>query len=64
MLSHMREAGELLWENRDRCPHFLIFAAQDIPEAQMQVFAFDWLTRDAPSPEMLNNTVTQRPANG
>lgn len=39
-------------------------AAQDIPETQMRVFAFDWLTHGAPSPEMLNNAVTQRLPNG
>ncbi len=38
-------------------------AAQDIPKTQIQVFAFDWFTHGAPSPEKLNDAVTQRPSN-
>ncbi len=38
-------------------------AAQDIPRAQMNVFAFDWLEHGAPSPEVLEAAVQEQPSN-
>jgi len=39
-------------------------AAQDIPRRQVEVFSYDWLEHGAPSPEQLEEAVTQRPSNG
>ena len=39
-------------------------AAEDIPKTQQEVFSFDWLEYGAPSPERLEEAVTQRPSNG
>ena len=39
-------------------------AAKDIPEAQASVFAYDWLKHKAPSPEVLQKAVLERPSNG
>lgn len=39
-------------------------AAENIPRKQLEVFAFDWLQRGAPSAEVLEQAVRQRPSNG
>jgi hypothetical protein len=39
-------------------------AAADIPKTQIEVFAYDWLERGAPSPEDLDKAVTKMPSNG
>ena len=39
-------------------------AAQDIPRTQLEVFSFDWLEHGAPSPQQLEEAVTQRLSNG
>jgi len=39
-------------------------AAQDIPKTQIQVFAFDWFTCGALSPEILKEAVNKMPSNG
>jgi len=36
-------------------------AAKDIPMAQMEVFAFDWLAHGAPPPEDFENALSSRP---
>jgi hypothetical protein len=36
----------------------------NVPQDQQRVFAFDWIERDPPSPEVLRKAVEERPSNG
>lgn len=39
-------------------------ATQQVQQQRQQVFAFDWLAHDAPTPELLEEAVQQQPSNG
>ena len=45
-------------------PGIGFIAAQDIPQAQQEVFNYDWLTHGGPSPESFEAAVRERPSNG
>ena|SRR6266568_1938596 len=43
---------------------FTAASASDFGKKQLEVFAFDWLQREAPTPEELAAAVEQRPSRG
>jgi len=43
---------------------FVGCVVKDVPHEQQRVFAFDWLHRDAPSPDVLRKAVEELPSNG
>lgn len=43
---------------------FVACAIKDVPREQQRVFAFDWVERDAPSPDALRKAAEELPSNG
>lgn len=59
LLNRLPPLTILVVRERTGIPGTGFVAAQDIPQTQMEVFAVDWLSHGAPSPDDLERAVQQ-----
>lgn len=64
LLNDLPPLSILVVSSQDGMPGSGFNAVQDIPRHQQHVFAFEWLARKPPTPEVLAKAVEARPSNG
>jgi hypothetical protein len=64
LLRHLKPLTILVVSEKSGMPGTGFIAAADIPKAQQDVFAYDWVAHGCPSPEDFAQAVRKRPSNG
>ncbi|MBM3986141.1 MAG: hypothetical protein FJ296_10725 [Planctomycetes bacterium] len=64
LTSKLPPLTSLVVSERTGIPGAGFIAAADVPSAQAQVFAFNWLSTPAPTPEQFEQAVSALPSNG